>query len=109
MSSHDRLKRNARKNNGIITGDPDGLLATLQVAKRLFMQALQTGPTISVVQAVDQAIPMASAKDPVRVRHYALRVLMRNTQAGKSPLSVLSDSILGQGKTNKLQAKGPQA
>lgn len=110
MSFHTRLKRFARKHNGVITGDPDGVLAVLQVAKRLFGEALKTGPAITVVQAVDKAIPMAAPKDPVRARHYALRVLIRNTPTmGKSPLAVLADSIRGQGLTNKFQAKGPQA
>lgn len=109
MSFHERLKRFARKNNGTITGDPGGVLAVLQGTKRIFTQALQTGPALTVVEAMDRAIPQAAPKDPVKARHYALRVLMRNTEVGKSPLAVLSDAVRGQGLTNKLQAKGPQA
>jgi hypothetical protein len=109
MRFHDRLKRFARKQNGIICNDPEGLHATLQIAKRLFTEALANGPALTVVQAVDRAIPMASPKCPVKVRHYALRVLIRNTTLGKSPLAVLADAVVAQGKVNRFQQRGPQA
>lgn len=109
MSFHTRLRRFARKQKAIVCGDPDGVLAVLQITKRLVGESLHKGAPLSVVQAMDHAIPMASPKDPVRARHYTLRILMRHTEMNKSALSVLADAIAAQGKTNQLQAKGPRA
>lgn len=109
MNFHDRLKRYARKQNGIICGDPEGVLAVLQTTRRVFNEALRDGPALTVVQAMDQAIPMAAPKDPFKARHYALRVLIRNTTLEKSPLQVIADAITAQGRVNRFMKKGPQA
>jgi hypothetical protein len=109
MNFHYRLKRYARKQKGIICGDPEGLLAVLQITKRVFGEALREGPALTVVQAMDRAILMAAPKDPVRARRYALSVLIRNTTLEKSPLQVLSDAITAQGRVNRFMKKGPSA
>jgi hypothetical protein len=108
MSFHDRLLRYARKHKGVITNDPDAVLGTLQIAKRLFMESLTKPPALTVIQAVDRAIPLAAPKDPVRVRRYVIRVLLKHTHVKASPLTVLTDAIAAQGKVNSRQAKGPQ-
>ena len=62
--------------------------------------------SLTVMEALDTALPMAAPKDPVRTWWSATRVLLRHTEADKSSLAILSDAITAQGKTNMLQAKG---
>jgi hypothetical protein len=108
VSFHKKLRRIARKNNAVITSDPDGLMATLQVVKRLISESTN-GVHLTIMEALDKAVPMAAPKDPVRAWWAALKVIFRNTTADKSTLQILSDAIAGQGRTNIYAAKGPKA
>ena len=108
MNFHDRLRREARKTGAVITDDPGGVLAALQITKRLVTEARAKKRSTSILPALDQAIPLASVKDPVRAWWASTRILLRHTTAGKSNLAILTDAIEAQGKLNILQAKGPR-
>ncbi|QUU29252.1 hypothetical protein SSEA_SKINNY_53 [Mycobacterium phage Skinny] len=95
-----KLKRFARKHNAVLTDDPDGLLSTLQITKRLVTEANKDGQPLSVASALDQALDMSAPKDPVRTWWSALRVIVRNNEPGKSNLAVLADAISNQGTVN---------
>lgn len=94
------LKRFARRNKAVLTGDPDGLLATLQISRRLVNESLKAGEPITIRDAVDEAVKLSSPKDEARTWWAAVRVLLRNAEAGKSILNVLADACEAQGRMN---------
>lgn len=108
MRFHQKLRRVARKNRAVITADPEGLMAALQVTQRLVREAIANEQKLSIIDALTQAIPMSAAKCPARTWWQATSVLLRNTAEGKSSLAILSDAIAAQGKTNIYASKGPQ-
>ncbi|QSM01102.1 hypothetical protein SEA_NANOSMITE_57 [Mycobacterium phage Nanosmite] len=95
-----KLKRYARKHKAVLTDDPDALLSTLQITKRLVSEAHQQGQPLSVAAALDTALEMSAPKDPARTWWSALRVIVRHNEPGKSNLAVLADAISDQGKVN---------
>lgn len=108
MSFSARLRRVARREKGVVTSDPEGVLATLQVAKRLIGESVGSGTNLTVMEAFDKAIPMASVKDPVRVWWSCVKVFIRHAEPDKSTLATLADAIAAQGKTNTYASKGPK-
>lgn len=108
MRFNARLRRLTRQNKTVVASDPEGLMATLQVTKRLLSESVD-GEHLTIMEAVDKAIPMAAAKDSVRTWWAAMRVIFRHTEADKSSLAILSDAIAAQGKTNRFANYGPQA
>ncbi|AEK09971.1 hypothetical protein FDH96_gp059 [Mycobacterium phage Rey] len=95
-----KLKRYARKQNGVLTDDPDALLSALQITKRLVSEANAQGAPLSVAAALDTALGMAAPKDPARTWWSAIRLIVRHNETGKSNLAVLADAIQAQGKVN---------
>lgn len=102
------LKRFARKNNAVLTDDPDGLLSALQVTKRLITEGEKQGERYSVMTALNTAVPMAAPKDEARTWWSAMRVILRHTSIEKSTLAILADAIQAQGRVNlKIKARIP--
>jgi hypothetical protein len=99
------LKRAARKSNAVLTDDPEGLLATLQITKRLITEGRAQGENYSIYTAMNTAVGMAAPKDEARTWWKAMRVIIRNTESGKSSLAILADAIQGQGRVNALITK----
>lgn len=83
-------------------------MATLQVTKRLVSEAIQAEEPLSIIDALDHAIPMAAAKCAHRTWWQAVRVVLKHTGEGKSSLAILADSIAAQGKLNLFAKRGPQ-
>lgn len=94
------LKTYARKNKAVLTDDPDGLLSTLQVAKRLVNESIKDGEPVTVVAAVHKALQMSAPKDEARAWWKTVRVLLKHTEQGKSSLAILTDAIAAQGRMN---------
>lgn len=109
MSFHTKLKRVARRNNAVISADPEALMSALQVTKRLVIEGHQSDQQISIVDALGKAVHMAAARDTVRTWWSAVRVIVRHTSVDKSSLEILADAIKAQGRTNIYAAKGPHA
>ena len=109
MRFHDKLRKVARRNNAVISADPDALLSVLQVTKRLVLEGHQSGNQISIIDALHRAVPMSAPVDPVRTFWSALRVIVRHTTVDKSSMEILADAIAAQGSTNIYASKGPRA
>lgn len=108
MRFHDKLRRVARRNKAVISADPDGLMAALQVTKRLVTEAHRDDRSLSIIEALGQAVGMAAPVDDGRTFWAAVRVIVRHTSVEKSSLEILSDAIEAQGRTNLFQQKGPK-
>ncbi|MBB5167169.1 hypothetical protein [Mycobacterium sp. AZCC_0083] len=96
-----KLRRIARRNHAVLTDDPDGLISTLQITKRLLQESINAGEPVTIITALEYALEMSAPKDPHRTWWSALRVILRNTTVEKSTLAILADAIEGQGKTNR--------
>lgn len=101
MPGTKKLRTLARKNHAVLTDDPDGLIATLQITKRLLDESMKAGTPTTIMIAVEHALEMSAPKDPHRTWWSTLRVILRNTTVEKSSLAILTDAIAGQGKTNR--------
>lgn len=109
MRFHDKLRKVARRNNSVISADPEALLSALQVSKRLVLEGHQSGTQISIIDALRKAVPMSAPVDSARTFWSALRVVVRHTSVDKSSMEILADAIQAQGTTNLFAAKGPSA
>ncbi|WP_141564277.1 hypothetical protein [Mycolicibacterium palauense] len=103
------LRRVAKRHNGVITSDPDGLLAALNIAKRLMVEE-----KLSFLQALDKALPRAGAVDEERTWWSAYKAVARHIPNGsdassESVLAILADTIRDQGTINRAQQKGIRA
>jgi formate dehydrogenase assembly factor FdhD len=109
MRFHAKLRRVARRNNAVISADPEALMSALQVTKRLVTEGHQSGNQVSIIDALTKAVHMAAAVDTVRTWWSGVRVIVRHTSVDKSSLEILADAIQYQGMTNLYAAKGPSA
>lgn len=104
-----KLRKLARKNHAVVASDPDGLLSTLQVTKRLLTDSQKNGTPTTIMIALENALDMSAPKDRVRTWWATYRVLYRNTAVDKSSHAILSDAIKGQGTVNQKIAQGVAA
>lgn len=108
MRFHNKLRRTVRRNKAVVSADPDGLMAALQVTKRLVLEGHRSDNNISIIDALGKAVHQAAAVDPVRTWWSAVRVIVRHTSTEKSSLEILTDAIEAQGRTNIFRSRGPK-
>lgn len=103
-----RIKRLSRKLGAKPTQDPDGVIATLEIARRLINEDPDITPWDALRQAADR---YASPKDPVKAFWAAWRVYVNavaNVVDGSDPSEALKLAADRQGQMNQLVKKGPR-
>ena len=101
-----RIRKLSRELGAKPTPDPDGVIAVLQVGRRLIKDN-GLPPEEALLQAADL---YASPKDPVIAfwtAHYAYASADLSTDSS-DPLAVMDKAISNQGLVNQLVKKGPR-
>lgn len=99
-----RLRRLSKQTGAKPIADTEGVIAVLQVARRLVKDA-GMGPVEALREAADE---FASPKDPVRAFWAAYKVFAHHHPRGLSDVGTLDEAIKAQGLVNQLVRKGPR-
>jgi hypothetical protein len=117
VNSNDKLRRLSRKNGVKVTSDPAGVVATLQIAKRLVGERKDK----ALYLALDEALEMAAPKDRAQTWWASHRAVVGQLPSGftsidqftksgdtsvEDVLDLLSRAVKNQGEVNLVAAKG---
>lgn len=97
-----RLRRLSKQTGAKPIADTEGVIAVLQVARRLVKDAGME-PVEALREAADN---FASPKDPVRA--FWAAYFAWSNGSGDTPLDVFDDAIRSQGLVNQAVRKGPR-